>query len=94
MKKLTDITVNGKIQDAIIEYFMGANKTPDNKIIWADAKNQIAKCHGDTRDITVFIKDDNDYSKITAIEIRTSSIKKLYQEILEIESQTSEEFIG
>ena len=93
MKILTVLSVNGKSQDAIIEYFMSADKTIDNKIIWANKKDRIAKCHGDTRNITVFIKDDNDYSKITAIEIRTSSIKKLYQEILEIENQTSEEFI-
>jgi hypothetical protein len=93
MKKLTDINVNEIIQDAIIEYFMYPDRGMSGAIIWEDAPGCIAKCHGEAKTITAYIKDSDDYSKIIAIKISANSIKKLYKEILEIESQTSEEFI-
>ncbi|HLD89435.1 MAG TPA: hypothetical protein VI911_00185 [Patescibacteria group bacterium] len=62
-------------------------------VIWVDKENGIAKCHGDARCVTIFVKDSDDSTKITAIEICASSIKKLYQGITEIEKQTSEESI-
>ena len=64
-----------------------------NGIIWANKKDCIAKCHGYARDVTILVKDTDDSTKITAIGISASSIKKLYETIMEIEKQESEEFI-
>jgi len=93
MKTLTDINVNGYTQDAIIEHFWTENRTPDNEIEWVNEKDSIAKCHGDARDVTILLKSTTDYSIISAIEIKATSVKKLYEKILEIEKQTSEQFI-
>lgn len=92
MKTLTDIKVNNLNHDAVIESWMTSNKI-DGKIEWVDAVNGIAKCHGDVRNVTVYLKDNEDYDKVTCIEIASDSIKKIYNLIIEIEKQTSEEFI-
>ena len=93
MKTLTNVIVNNFLQDAIIESFMKASRDEDGKIIWANEKDGIAKCHGDARDVTILVKDTDDSRKITAIEISTVSIKRLYETIMGIEKQESEEFI-
>lgn len=93
MKTLTNIYVNGNNQDAIIEHFSTEFKTPENKVVWADEKNCIAKCHQDARMITIYVKDYEDFKNITVIEIKASSIKELYRLITEIEAKISDEFI-
>jgi len=94
MKTLTNVIANNFLQDAIIESFMKASRDENGKIIWANEKDCIAKCHGDARDVTILVKDNyDDRRKITAIEISAGSIKKLYETIMEIEKQESEEFI-
>ena len=93
MKKLTNAIVNDNNQDVIIEYFMKENKNSIGKIDWLDEKNNIAKCHGDARVVTVLLSSQDNPRNITAIDIRASQIKKLYQEIIEIENLRSEEFI-
>lgn len=93
MKTLTNIYVNGNEQDAIIEHFATEFKTPDNKVIWANEKDCIAKCHQDARTVTIYVKDYENFKDITVIDIKVGSIKVLYKLITEIESQTSEEFI-
>jgi N-methylhydantoinase B/oxoprolinase/acetone carboxylase alpha subunit len=93
MKTLTSIYANGEYQDAIIEHYSLEFKTPELKVVWADEKNCIAKCHQDAKTITIYVKDYEDNKKITVVILRADSIKKLYSLMTEIEKQTSEEFI-
>jgi len=93
MKTLTNVVVNNFLHDAIIESFMKECKDENGKIIWANEKDGIAKCHMNAREVTILVQDYDDHRKITAIEISVGSIKKLYETIIEIEKQESEEFI-
>lgn len=86
MKKLTDVIVNNSPHDAIIEYFAEEYRV-DGMIDWVNKMDCIAKCHGDTRIITIVLRDVDDFTKATLIEIKTASIKKLYNEILELEKE-------
>jgi len=92
MKTLTNVVVNNILQDAIIESFAKASRD-ENGIIWTNEKDGIAKCHESARDVTILVQDADDSRKITAIEIKANSIKRLYETIMEIEKQESEEFL-
>jgi hypothetical protein len=90
MKTITNVVVNSESQDAIIEHYWVENRDEKGNIVWSDEKNCIAKCHGDPRIVTLYVKQG---SVANVIDIRASSIKELYKKILEIEKLTSEEFI-
>lgn len=93
MKTLTDLIVNELNQDVIITHYARECMTPENKVIWVDEKNAIAKCHQDCILVTIYLKSGDGTSIADVIDIRASSIKQLYKLITEIESHISEEFI-
>ena len=94
MKILVEqVLVNEKYQDAVIDYYMQAQKNENGKIIYSKPEDCIGKCKGHVHEITIYIKDENDISKVNAIKISSFAIKKLYAQILEIEKLESEEFI-
>ena len=94
MKQLVEnVLVNEKYQDTVIEYFMKYQKDERGKIIYSKPEDNIGVCKGSVHEIIIYIKDDNDFSKVNAVKIGALSIKKLYAHILEIEKLESEEFI-
>jgi len=92
MRTLTEIRVNNQEQDAIIGYFTKALRI-ENAIVWVDEMEGLAKCQGDPRSVTIYVKDPEDYRKVTSIEISAASIIKLYALIKDIENQRTEEVL-
>ena len=93
MKTLTQIKADSIYHEVIIESFPSPDMDDKKHIAWVDQSSCIAKCHQNVKTVTVYLKDSNDYSKITAIVFDARSIMHLYKKFTEIELQESEEFI-
>ena len=92
-KELLEIFVNGKTQDCVISHFMKAVKGENGKPIYTNINDGIAKVKGEVYDILLYVKDDNDYNKVSIVKLAPYGIKQLYAVIKEIEQKTGEEFI-
>ena len=90
MKKLTKLSVNSRMQDAIIDYYMKAVKDNDGKVIYTKQEELIAKCKGYANNVLVYVTDEA--GKVFTIDIDVQYLKDFYKEILEIEALESEEF--
>jgi hypothetical protein len=92
-KIILEINVNGKTQDCVISHFMEAIKGENGKPIYTNRNDNIAKVKGEVYEILLYIKDDNDYNKVSIVKLTSFGIKNLYAVIHEIEQKTGEEFI-
>lgn len=88
-----EVNFNGKSQDCVISHFMQAQKDENNKVIWTRPNDYIAKVKGAVHEITVYVKDDNDYNKVSVVKLSAFAVKSLYAHIIEIESKQGEEFV-
>jgi len=94
MKKThLEVDINGRAQDCVIAHFMEAQKDENNKVIWTQPNDYIAKVKGAVDIITIYIKDDNDYNKVSVVKLSASAVKSLFAHIVEIESTHGEDFV-
>lgn len=91
-KELLEINVNGKTQDCVISHYMKAKKNDAGKIDYINQEG-IARVQGEAHEILLYVKDDNDYNKVSVVKLTAYGIKKLYAVIHEIEQKTGEEFV-
>lgn len=92
-KELLEINVNGKTQDCVVSHYMAAVKGENGKPIYTNINDGIAKVKGEAHEILLYVKDDNDYNKVSVVKLTAYGIKKLYAVIHEIEQKTGEEFV-
>lgn len=88
-----EININGKTQDCVISHFMQAQTDKNGKVIWKKPQDCIAKVKGAIYEIVVYVKDDNDYSKVSVVKLSAFAVKSLYAHIMEIEAKEGEEFV-
>jgi len=88
-----EININGKVQDCVISHFMQAKKNDEGKVIWTKPNDYIAKVQGAVHEITAYVKDDNDYNKVSVVKLSAFAVKSLYAHIMEIEAKQGEEFV-
>ena len=95
MKTLTSVHANDMDHDVIIESFAEPDRSLDetHEILWTDKENYIAQCHQKVQSITVCLRNVENPRKMRSVRINTESFRRLYQDIIKIEGQTSEEFI-
>lgn len=88
-----EININDKAQDCVISHFMKAKKNEEGKVIWTQPNDCIAKVSGEVYEITAYVKNDDDYNKVSVVKLSAFAVKSLYAHIIEIEAKEGEEFV-